>query len=552
MPEADSLKLDLGSEDYSRRPELDGHIAGKVFHQLAGSPGKEIVVDYTAGRKSMKGGLLLSLALGLAERLRRECPEKRIGIVLPPGIGGVIANVAVSLANKIPVNLNFTLSPGAVAACKEKAGIQTLITAKGLQEKVNERCPDFPWGEQVIDIREALLAMPKVKTLSRLLCLYLFPRTMLARLWHVPRTGGDAEAALLFTSGSDGEPKGVILSHRNILGNCAQVMECGVLIRGESLLANLPIFHSFGFTITLWCTLMEGFRTVYVPSPLDYKKAAEAIATEKCGILLGTPTFLRPYLKRVEPELLSSVKVVVAGAEKTPEGFREAWEARFPGSVYLEGYGLTETTPVVAVNAQTEIKTAKGEKKPGRKAGSVGRLFNGMAVRVLNPETREPQPLHERGILALKGVNIFRGYLNEPEKTKQVLDGDWLITGDLGRVDEDGFLYIEGRLNRFSKIGGEMVPHGTVETEIAKALGVFDSEIPRVAVTSRSDESKGEALVLLTTFDLSTEELRAKLAGMDLPNLWLPREIIKVELIPTLASGKLDLKGLKATVEQSR
>lgn len=550
MPESTRFELDFDSEAYSRRPEFNGHLAWRVFQQLAGTLQKEVIVDYAMGRKAMKAGVLLSLALGMAKRLRRECPEKRIGIVLPPGIGGVIANLAVTLAGKIPVNLNFTLGRRALEVCKEKAGIRTLITAKSVQEKVNERCPDFPWGESILDIRDVLQSMPKVQIVGRLLCFRLFPKKLLARWWKIPCVGGDEEAALLFTSGSDGEPKGVVLSHRNILGNCSQVMDCGVLIPGEGVMANLPIFHSFGFTVTLWCTLIGGYKTVYVPSPLDYKKTAEAIAAEKCGVFLGTPTFLRPYLKRVDPEQLRSLKVVVAGAEKTPEGFHEAWEARFPNCAYLEGYGLTETTPVVAVNLPGEVRTAKGEMKYGCRRGSVGRLFNGMAVRVLDPVTRERQPLHERGILAFKGVNIFRGYLGEPEKTQQVLDGDWLITGDLGRVDDDGFLYIEGRLSRFSKIGGEMVPHGTVETEIAKVLGVFDSDIPKIAVTSRSDESKGEALVLLSTLDLSPDELKNKLAEVDLPNLWIPREIIKVEAIPTLASGKLDLKGLKAVADQ--
>jgi acyl-[acyl-carrier-protein]-phospholipid O-acyltransferase / long-chain-fatty-acid--[acyl-carrier-protein] ligase len=259
--------------------------------------------------------------------------------------------------------------------------------------------------------------------------------------------------------------------------------------------------------------------------------------------MIGTPTFFRPYFRRTDPKQISSLRAVVGGAEKTPAGFHERWEKRF-GSRYLEGYGLTETTPVVSVNLPgLDIQGHKIEER--YRLGSVGPLFEGMAAQILDEITLEPQPITKRGILALKGVNVFNGYLDEPEVNARVLKDGWFISGDLARFDEDGYLYIEGRVSRFSKIAGEMVPHGTVEQQIMKAFHVEDSEEPMVAVTGVTDASKGESLVLLSAMDISNQMLRERLTEEGMPNLWIPKKIKKVEKIPALASGKLDLREIK-------
>ncbi|QYY37087.1 AMP-binding protein [Ruficoccus sp. ZRK36] len=537
--------LDLGVEAFEQKPELKQHLGWRMLVGLKQHVDKELVVDRALGRKAFKGGVLLALSLGLAKRLRRDCPEKRIGLVLPPGIAGVVGNLAVVLAGKTPVNLNFTLGRDAVAACVERAGIKTILTVGAIKEKIDEKCPEFPWTDHMIDLKDALTGMSKLGIALRLAAVKLLPAGWLAKLFRVPTQGGREEAAILFTSGSDGAPKGVVLSHRNIIANCIQASMCRALPMQESMLANLPIFHSFGFTVTLWLPLMFGMRVVYTPSPLDFKLAARAIREEKCGILLGTPTFFRPYLKRVEPSDLATLKIAIAGAEKTPKGFHQAWEERFPSCFYLEGYGLTETTPVVGVNEPDILSDNPDDCVIGTRAGSIGRLFPGMAARIRSLETDEIQPMTQTGIVEFKGPNIFEGYLDEPEKTAAVLRDGWLATGDLGRLDPDGFLYIEGRISRFSKIGGEMVPHGTVETAVAKALGLDDSEVPLIAVSARQDPAKGEALVLLSTSAVDREELARKLAEAGLANLWIPREIRIVEAIPTLGSGKLDIKALK-------
>jgi acyl-[acyl-carrier-protein]-phospholipid O-acyltransferase/long-chain-fatty-acid--[acyl-carrier-protein] ligase len=334
-----------------------------------------------------------------------------------------------------------------------------------------------------------------------------------------------------------------VLTHRNILANCAQIDATGLLPVSEKVIANLPIFHSFGFTVTLWYPLLRGCSVVTLTSPLDVKKVAEAIKAESATILIGTPTFLKPYVKSIEAEQLASLKYVVAGAEKTPEGFTDAWEAHF-GSLYLEGYGLTETSPVVSINTPWMPKGVNypGGSTEGSRRGSVGRMMPGHAARILNPDTMEDIEVTAVGLLMLKGPNIFRGYLGEPERTAEVKQDEWFITGDLARFDEDGFLFIEGRLSRFSKIAGEMVPHGTVEEVLIEAYNLLDAEQPILVVAGRPDEAKGEALVILATMDLELDDVREKLSAAGLTNLWIPKEIKRVEVIPTLATGKIDLR----------
>jgi len=549
--DARQLVLDQGADAFAQKEELRDSLGAFAIKQLAARAGEVAVVDHATGRRDMKAGVLAAVALRLSKVIREQCPEKRVGIVLPPGLGGILANLAVTLAGKTPVNLNYTLGTAALERCFDKAELKTVLSAAPVRQQVDSRLPGFPWPERTLDIRDLIGGVAKWRIIKTLLGLKIRgARAALAR-FGVVETGGDDEAALLFTSGSDGDPKGVVLSHRNVIGNVLQVGACGVLPQGETLLANLPIFHSFGFTVQIWTALGVGVKVVTTPSPLDFKKAAEVIAEERCSILLGTPTFLRPYLKRVEPEKLESLKIVVAGAEKTPEGFHEAWEARFPNSHYLEGYGLTETTPVASVNVPDTPGDGDSPPQAGTRRGSVGRLFRGMSARIECPDTGKFLPITQSGILHLRGVNVFQGYLHEPEKTAAVLDDEgWFRTGDLAHCDADGFLYIEGRLSRFSKIGGEMVPHGTVENELAKAFDVASSETPRIAVSSRNDAAKGEALVVFTTFDFDQQTLRRKAKEAGLANLWTPKEIRRVEAIPTLASGKLDLKRLKAMAEE--
>ncbi len=542
--------LDLDSAKFQARPEFAGHLAEAMVRALKKRGGRETVVDYSHEKaKRVNGSTLLGISLALAQRIRRDIPEPRVGIVLPPSAGGLIANYAVMLAGKTPVNFNFTIGKGALEHSLRKSGVKTTITDNLFREKLTGRMPDLPWSERVLDLQTEIAALPTFTKLRWMLEARFAGAEGIIRRAQIPREGGDREAGLLFTSGSSGEPKGVILTHRNILGNCAQIDASGILPAGETLLGNLPIFHSFGFTIILWYAMQQDLRVVTSPSPLDAHKCIEAIKAEKVTVLLGTPTFFRPYLKRADPGDLKSVKFVVAGAEKTPAGFHEEWEKRF-NSQYCEGYGLTETSPVVAVNLPALPGEPKDSVAKKKRLGSVGKLFPGSAARIVDPDTGADKGFNDTGMLYLKGVNIFPGYLDQPDKTAEAFNTGWFVTGDLAKLDEDGFLYIEGRLSRFSKIGGEMIPHGTVEAAVIQALGHKSGDALTVAISSRPDPAKGEALVLLTTGDINQDELRGKLSAAGLANLWIPRIIKKVPAIPVLGSGKRDLKKLKELAKE--
>jgi acyl-[acyl-carrier-protein]-phospholipid O-acyltransferase/long-chain-fatty-acid--[acyl-carrier-protein] ligase len=535
--------LDLGEAAFQERPVLKRHLAREAVRALAKNPRHVAVIDRTSGRQEVKAGQLLAVAVVLARRLRATVPGKRVGIVLPPGAGANIANLAIACAGKVPVNLNFTAGRAAIEASLRLGEIDTVITAEAMKPKV----PNFPFPPNTLDLKtEITAAGGKRAIVPWLLAAHLLPNQWVADLVGLPRTGDREEAALLFTSGSSGEPKGVVLTHRNILANCAQISSLSILPESAKMLGCLPIFHSFGFTVTLWYPLLRGCNVVTVPSPLDTKKIVEAIQQEQATVMIGAPTFIRPFLKKATKEELKSLELVVTGAEKLPMDLYDAFLTSF-GIEILQGYGLTETTPAASINQyHPPITTTTAEHQEGKRTGSVGRLLPGSTARIVDPDTGATLPSTSTGMLWLKGPHVFPGYLKDEKKTAEALrEGDWFVTGDLGRLDEDGFLFIEGRLSRFSKIGGEMVPHGTIEQRLIAAFDWDQSEGLVAVVTGIPDPTKGEALVLLTTRDVAMADVRSKLLEVGYPNLWVPKVICKVESIPVLGTGKTDLKACR-------
>jgi acyl-[acyl-carrier-protein]-phospholipid O-acyltransferase/long-chain-fatty-acid--[acyl-carrier-protein] ligase len=398
----------------------------------------------------------------------------------------------------------------------------------------------FPWTPEVLYLDEVLPAMKPAIICWWMVCL-ITPATFLAGLLHLPKIGDREEAVLLFTSGSSGAPKGVALTHRNILGNVSQFAALLNATSDTLILASLPFFHSFGCTVTLWYPVIEGVSIVTYPSPLEASKIAALVERYSATVMFATPTFLRAYLRKAEPQQLRSLRLLITGAEKLPTDLARAFEERFGVEVH-EGYGLTETSPVLSVNLPDPKPRRPGDSvQPSSRIGSTGKLAPGIAAEIRDPETDRKLSLHETGMLWVRGPNIFDGYLNDAERSAEVLRDGWLKTGDLGRFDEDGFLYIEGRLSRFSKIAGEMVPHEVIEQKILSALNLEAHPERVVAVMGVPDESKGEAIVLLSSIDIDTQQLRASLREAQVPNLWAPRTIRRVEAIPMLASGKLDL-----------
>ncbi len=531
--------LDLGEQAFQERPVLRRHLGRECVRMLTKHPWRAFLVDRTVGRRQLKCGQLFAAVAVFSRRIRASVSEQRVGIVLPPGAGAFIANLAVLSAGKIPVNLNFTAGRSALETSLKLGRVATVISAEALKAKV----PNFPWPERTLDLKtEMEAAGGKRAMLPWLIAAWMLPNQWCASLLQLPQQGDREEAGLLFTSGSSGEPKGVALTHRNILANCAQISSLSILPETCSLLGCLPVFHSFGFTVTLWYPMLRGCRIVTVPSPLETRKIVDAIRDEEVTVMIGAPTFVRPLLKRAQPAELRSLDLVVTGAEKLPDDLYQSFLEQFHIEI-CQGYGLTETTPASNINQpHPPVVLSTNEPQLGKRKGSVGRMMPGMTARIMDPETGQHLSLTSTGVVLFRGANVFNGYLDDEEKTRGAFRDGWFVTGDLGRFDDEGFLFIEGRLSRFSKIGGEMIPHGTVEQKIVAAFGWDQLESPAVFVTGVPDAAKGEALVLLTTHEITAETLRAKLGEVGVPNLWVPKIIRRVEKIPMLGTGKTDLK----------
>ena len=535
--------LEMSEEVFSKRPLFKGSLGTALLQGLKKHSRNKVhdgSDDSTIGFDRILGA-----ALVFSKFLRESTDNPRVGIILPPGKAGLIANLAAVFAGKTPVNFNFTAGHEAVRSAMRQSGLDRYVTADPFVRKL----ASFPWppNRDLIFIERVLPSLKK-KVIAWTLLGKILPAGMLATLFRVGKKRGDDEAVLLFTSGSSGEPKGVPLTHRNMLANVCQFGTRLDLEPGSAILGCLPLFHSFGCTVTLWYPVLEGIDLVTYPNPMETKRLAELIAQRGVNILLSTPTFLRGYMKRVEPEQLRTLKLVVTGAEKLPNNLAEAFQERF-GITPQEGYGLTETSPATNVNLPDPDPTGDAITLSSNRMGSVGQLLPGIAIRMTDPATEKPLNADKQGLIWLKGSNVFRGYLNNPKKSEEVLTKDgWFRTGDVGRLDDDGFLFIEGRISRFSKIAGEMVPHETVEAAVNKALGL-DSEAERkIAIVGIPDAQKGEAIVLLSTIagpalEQECIDLRYKLMDAGFTSLWCPKLIIPVPEIPVLASGKLDLKG---------
>src|SRR6201997_3778429 len=457
--------LKLGEFCFSRRPSLDRHLAEECVRGLKHRRFATAVID-GIDHSQLSRAKLLGASAALSRYLRKEFSDERIAIVLPASKGSMLANLAVTLANKVPVDLNFTMGRAANESCCKRANLRVAISATQFMERLK----DFPWPEKILKLDELMPRM-KRQIIFWWIISALAPARLLLGLLQIPKKGGHTEAVLLFTSGTTGEPKGVVVSHRNVVGNVSQFRQLLDAKKTDAILASLPFFHTFGSTVTLWYPLIEGVRIVTYPNPLDAAKCAALIDQYKLTFLLLTPTFLRLYLRKAEPEQLKTLRLIITGAEKLPLDLAAHFEERFHKKVY-EGYGLTETAPVVSVNLPNPEAPKPGEHvQPSSRLGSVGRLAPGIAAEIREPETDQKLSLYDSGMLWLRGVNIFEGYLHDRKRTAEILRDGWLKTGDVGRFDEDGFLYIEGRLSRFSKIGGEMVPHETIEQKIITALG---------------------------------------------------------------------------------
>jgi len=410
-----------------------------------------------------------------------------------------------------------------------------VITARAFLERVHVQPP-----AQTVFIEDIAQKPRFSERLGAVMAAALLPARLIEKFVSAPRkTQLEDVATVIFSSGSTGEPKGVVLTHYNVASNVEQLSQVFFLRADDRIMGILPFFHSFGFTGTLCLPAATGIGVVFHPNPLDSRVIGALVNKHAVTMLLATPTFLNAYTRRVEPEQFGSLRFVMAGAEKLPERIAQAFEDRF-GIRPMEGYGCTECSPAVTVNT-TDFRAASF-RQVGAKRGSIGHPLPGMTVKIVDPETQEKLGVNQPGLLLVRGPNVMQGYLNQPEKTAAVLRDGWYNTGDIAMLDDDGFLRVTDRLSRFSKIGGEMVPHIKVEDKLQELAGIAEQAF---VVTAVPDEKKGERLTVLHT--LPEEKLKAVLeqfAKCDLPALWRPRpdQFLRVEKLPYLGTGKLDLR----------
>jgi acyl-[acyl-carrier-protein]-phospholipid O-acyltransferase/long-chain-fatty-acid--[acyl-carrier-protein] ligase len=499
-------------------------------------------VDSSTGverRLKFSQGLVASWYLADSLRRRIVAGTDPIGLWLPTGLGSTLANLALAYLQRPTANLNYTAGRDAVESAARQANLKFVVTSKRFIERIPlELPPDI----ERIYLEDALGTISKPAKIARMLATLLLPAWLLARLIGLPRVATDAVQTIIFSSGSTGEPKGIMLSQKNIVANVDGFYRGVPIERDDTMLATLPFFHSFGYTVCLWAAVYIGCRSVYYPDPRAAKEVGELCRKHACTVMLGTATFLRFYLRRSGPDDYKSAKLLICGAEKLPVKLALEFQEKF-GVLPLEGYGCTETAPVVSVNLH-DVE-ARGLKQIANSPGTVGQPIPGVAARTFHPETFEPLPHGDEGMIGVKGPNVMLGYWQQPEKTKHVIRDGWYMTGDIGLIEPDGFIRITGRVSRFAKIAGEMIPLERVEHEMQELFGTGERIVTVCAVP---DEKRGERLVVLylSEAEAKLNDVLDGLSKAGIPNLWVPdrRHCIMVESFPALGSGKLDLKAV--------
>ena len=499
-----------------------------------------------------KAGTLLTRALVLRRLLCRhvlDARDRNVGILIPPSIGGVIVNVALELDRRIGVNLNYSLSEDLINNCIEQAEIGKVLTSRKVMEKF-----DFNLNADVVyldDLKDKVTGWDKAMAAVQS---YVVPTWILSRLYGLNKIQPHDLMTIVFTSGSTGIPKGVMLSQRNIISNVRAIDQAAAFSANDVMVGVLPFFHSFGYTATLWGVLCCNMRGAYHFSPLDARQVGKLVQKYQGTLLVATPTFLRSYLRRCTVEQFESLDLVVVGAERLPQELAEQFRVKF-GVLPVEGYGTTELSPITSVNIppSRQFDSFQIDNKPG----TVGRPLQNMAAKVTNLDTGQEVGVSQPGMLWITGPNVMLGYLNRPDLTDEVVVDGWYNTGDVVEIDQDGFIKITGRMSRFSKIGGEMIPHIRIEEILTAACDETPDDAtddqPNIAVTAVPDEKKGERLIVLhTKIRKSPAELRKTLTEAGLPNLFIPNEdsFREVDQLPLLGSGKLDLKRIKQLAEE--
>lgn len=470
--------------------------------------------------------------------------SEMVGVLLPSSCLGAVVNGAALMVGKVPVNLNFTASKESIDSAIKQCEITKIITSRKFLSKAN--LDDRPGMIFLEDLKDKISKAEKILSVLKALIMPIF----LIKKLYVRGDKYNVEdlATIIFSSGSTGEPKGVMLSHANIFSNVEGFYQVGQVKRNDVVMGVLPFFHSFGFTACMCFPLGTGLGVVYHSNPLDASTIGKLVEKFKATIIVGTPTFFSAYIRKCTKEQFSTLRLAVAGAEKFKEKIATDFAEKF-GIVPFEGYGATELSPIVSMGVPNFENASGTIKQIGNKAGKVGQPIPGVVAKIVDPDTFELLGEGKEGLLLIKGANVMKGYLKNPEKTQEVLKDGWYITGDIATIDKEGFICITDRLSRFSKIGGEMVPHVKVEEEI---LNILNTSELVCTVTSVADEKKGEKLVVLYVGDINVEDIIKHLSEKELPNLWIPKKdnFFKINEIPILGSGKIDLKTIKSKAKE--
>ncbi|MDR1385120.1 MAG: AMP-binding protein [Planctomycetaceae bacterium] len=486
--------------------------------------------------------------------LRREVlanDEKNVAVLTPPSVGGTIVNAALSFDCRTTINLNYTFTSELLNHCLEQGEVKHVLTSRKVLERLN-----FNLNADVVCIEDVVKKVTLTDKIIAAIQTFLLPAWILEWRFGLSKIKPDDLLTIIYTSGSTGKPKGAMISHRAISMNIDGFRRIIKFVPTDRLLSVLPFFHAFGFTVEIWVPMVINVGSAYHYTPLEPKRIGEMSAEYKCNLLVITPTFARTYLRKCPREAFEHVGTVIFGAEKMPKDLTDAWEEKY-GVRPVEGYGATELSPVVASNISVE--RVHDDYQPCSREGSIGRPLPFLAAKIVDMETWEELPPDTPGMLVIKSPTVMNGYYREPELTAKAIRNGWYITGDVAKIDKDGFVFITGRESRISKIGGEMVPHIMIEEMLLELLKKHtpqqDEDTPQIplVVAAIPDEKKGERIIVLyASLQVTPDVLCREMLATRCPNIWVPSPLhfYQVEEIPLLATGKLDLGKLREMVKK--
>jgi acyl-[acyl-carrier-protein]-phospholipid O-acyltransferase/long-chain-fatty-acid--[acyl-carrier-protein] ligase len=527
-----------------------------IFDRLKEYKNQLIFADSTG--VELTGAKFLTASILFKDLLAPKVQGQNVGLLLPSTSAGAFINTSILMMGKTVVNINYTSEVNSIKSAIKQANIQTIVASSKFVKKLTDRgieIEDVFEGVEVIYLEDMKPKISKIKGLFTLLSVKLLP-TFLLKLLHIKKVNKKDTAVILFSSGSEGDPKGIELSHDNILGNAKQTAHILNVNHDDTILGSLPLFHAFGITVTTFLPLIEGICCVAHPDPTDGVGIGKMVSKYKATIMCGTSTFFRLYNKnkKVHPLMFESLRLVVAGAEKLRDDIRDDFKTKFGKDIY-EGFGTTETTPVASCNLP-DLLAPDFTLQIGNKKGTVGMPIPGTIIKIVDHDSFEELETGSEGMILISGIQVMKGYLENEKKTNEVLkeiDGKiYYITGDKGKIDKDGFLTIVDRYSRFAKLGGEMVSLGAIESKIIELIETKNNESIDLIATTLEDEKKGEKVILLICGieEYEIAELKSKIIESFDNKLMVPSDILITQEIPKLGSGKKDFKGAKLLVQK--